>query len=500
MTINMYDLEGGLIDSVTIETECSKYGHELVYKPKSNVVVCNRCGKDIKDYTGEVKSAAGYTYYLIKGVKQTGWVPVGEEFRYYGKTGAKQEVTAVRTEKDCVTDTTVTYTASSGAVKVQRYNDAGGHEYVEQDGKWICSVCGHERIKMEDCKYKLSYKASTYTGNAKKPAVTVTAPDGSILVAGAGKDYKAAYSDNVEVGKASVTLTAVKIGKYVNINDWRGNCEGSKTLHFTILPDAPKDVIAYYQANKINLSWTAAQQADQYLIYKSSDGNKWSYVGTTTRTSYNVRGLDNPYSYKFRIYSKKKGSDGATYESTAYASSRSLVTKINAYVGMTSGCPILEWNPAEGVKYTVYRSASEYGTYTKLTTTSGGSFKDTGAVKGKTYYYKVKSTVTKTGDAAMSKVYSLKARCGRPVVTVRNNATTGKPVLKWNAVKSAVKYEVYRSTSGQSGTYEKLATIKGTYITNKSAVKGKTYYYKVRALSSNGIRSTFSKPVKIKCL
>ena len=500
MTINMYDLKGGLIDSVTIETECSKYGHELVYKPKSNVVVCNRCGKDIKDYTGEVKSAAGYTYYLIKGVKQTGWVPVGEEFRYYGKTGAKQEVTAVRTEKDCVTDTTVTYTASSGAVKVQRYNDAGGHEYVEQDGKWICSVCGHERIKMEDCKYKLSYKASTYTGNAKKPAVTVTAPDGSILVAGAGKDYKAAYSDNVEVGKASVTLTAVKIGKYVNINDWRGNCEGSKTLHFTILPDAPKDVIAYYQANKINLSWTAAQQADQYLIYKSSDGNKWSYVGTTTRTSYNVRGLDNPYSYKFRIYSKKKGSDGATYESTAYASSRSLVTKINAYVGMTSGCPILEWNPAEGVKYTVYRSASEYGTYTKLTTTSGGSFKDTGAVKGKAYYYKVKSTVTKTGDAAMSKVYSLRARCGRPVVTGRNNATTGKPVLKWSAVKGAVKYEVYRSTSGQSGTYEKLATIKGTYITNKSAVKGKTYYYKVRALSSNGIRSTFSKPVKIKCL
>ncbi|MDR3225481.1 MAG: hypothetical protein LBT52_04185 [Clostridiales Family XIII bacterium] len=60
----------------------------------------------------------------------------------------------------------------------------------------------------------------TYDGTAKAPALTVTLL-GKTLVA--GKDYTAAYSSNVNVGKATVTLTGK--GKYT----------GTKTASFNIL-------------------------------------------------------------------------------------------------------------------------------------------------------------------------------------------------------------------------------------------------------------------------
>ena len=55
--------------------------------------------------------------------------------------------------------------------------------------------------------------------------------------------------------------------------------------------------------------------------------------------------------------------------------------------------------------------------------------------------------------------------------------------VKWKKVKSAVTYEVFRKTKG--GKYKKIATVKrskSTY-TDKTAKKGKTYYYTVRACS-----------------
>ena len=53
--------------------------------------------------------------------------------------------------------------------------------------------------------------------------------------------------------------------------------------------------------------------------------------------------------------------------------------------------------------------------------------------------------------------------------------------MTWEAVDGAQKYEVYRSSS-KSGTYKKMyTTVKTSYI-NTTAVAGKKYYYKVKAI------------------
>ncbi|MBR2028844.1 MAG: hypothetical protein IKA10_07670 [Oscillospiraceae bacterium] len=84
----------------------------------------------------------------------------------------------------------------------------------------------------------------------------------------------------------------------------------------------------------------------------------------------------------------------------------------------------------------------------------------------------------------------------RPTVTVKIG-TTGKPVISWNKVEGAVKYQIYRSTA-QNGTYTLINTVAGTSTTNKNAVKGKKYFYKVVAVHSNtNANSAYSTVVSI---
>ena len=72
-------------------------------------------------------------------------------------------------------------------------------------------------------------------------------------------------------------------------------------------------------------------------------------------------------------------------------------------------------------------------------------------------------------------------------------------MLKWGKVKGADGYEIYRST-GAKNTYKKVCFVKGTSFTNTQAVKGTTYYYKVRAVNKEktNANSAFSEYCSVK--
>ena len=73
----------------------------------------------------------------------------------------------------------------------------------------------------------------------------------------------------------------------------------------------------------------------------------------------------------------------------------------------------------------------------------------------------------------------------------------GRPTLKWNAVSGAAKYEVYRALS-KDGDYIKYSTVTGTSYTNTRYIEnGNTYYYKVRALKSDGTAGAWSSIVSV---
>lgn len=87
--------------------------------------------------------------------------------------------------------------------------------------------------------------------------------------------------------------------------------------------------------------------------------------------------------------------------------------------------------------------------------------------------------------------------CAAPTLTV--SASSGKVVLKWNAVADASGYEIHRSTDGKS--FAKINTVAVTSYTDTSAKVGTKYYYKVRARGTNGSYGAFSelKACNYKC-
>jgi fibronectin type 3 domain-containing protein len=88
---------------------------------------------------------------------------------------------------------------------------------------------------------------------------------------------------------------------------------------------------------------------------------------------------------------------------------------------------------------------------------------------------------------------SLKANfalIGTPTLSSVVNGGYTSIKLTWTAVTGAASYDIYRATSS-TGTFAKLTTVTGTTYTNTSLPAGKYYYYKVRAVATTGVTTTY---------
>ena len=164
-----------------------------------------------------------------------------------------------------------------------------------------------------------------------------------------------------------------------------------------------------------------------------------------------------------------------------------VVTAGNSAV---SGKPMLTWDAVDGAtSYRVYRATSQNGPCRLLGSVTTTTYVNTGAKDGVTYYYKV-TAVNDSGESAFSNTVSgqnkaVTPKPSAPVVKIGNSATSGKPMLTWNAVSGATSYKVYRATS-QNGTYSLLGSVTTTTYVNTGAKDGVTYYYKVTAVNDSG--------------
>jgi len=74
-------------------------------------------------------------------------------------------------------------------------------------------------------------------------------------------------------------------------------------------------------------------------------------------------------------------------------------------------------------------------------------------------------------------------------LTVTPRVSDGKPKLTWGKVTGASKYKVYRSTRANGG-FSLLKTTTSTSFVNTGATYGKTYYYKVTTIFTDGTQAT----------
>ena len=495
LTINVYDIaKSAPIDTITLKSDCAKFGHKCQLDTTTKKAVCTVCGRTDETLTGDIMDAEGNAYYMLGGVLQTGWVTVGEEIRYYNpETCIREKVTAVEKPSTCIVDGYCDYTSASGATKHIDYTDAGGHEYVVgEDGAAVCEKCGHVRVDMDKTNVSLSYNVCTYTGKARTPSTTAVTQDGTILTkTGIGRDYYSTYKNNVEVGTATVTLTAAKYGIYVDLNQWRGNCKGSITVPYEIRPDLPTNVQMETQGDKTVFSWNAALCEPEYILYRTTDGKTFEKFASTKDTHISVPTTD-IYGYAVMIGTMKMGSDNKEYYSLKMTNGTPVKPVVAGDVRGESGKPALSWFRLANVDhYEIYRAQGTSNDFAKLYETNYLSYSNTSAVPGTTYTYKVRA-IFKDGTASpFSDAVTITAVCPQVTKLAVGGDESGRPLLTWAAANGANGYAVYRSESAD-GEFVKVASVSTTKYADTAAENGKTYYYYVIAVKNDaayGLRS-----------
>ena len=274
-------------------------------------------------------------------------------------------------------------------------------------------------------------------------------------------------------------------------------------LHCAAVPAAPVVKIGNSTTSgKPVLTWNAVPGATSYKVYRAtSQSGTYSLLGTVTTTSYTNTGAKEGTTYYYKVKAANGAGESAysnVVSGKVVVTPRPAAPVVKIGNSSTSGKPMLTWNAVSGAtSYKVYRATSQNGTYSLLGTVTATSYTNTGAKAGTTYYYKVKA-VNSAGESAYSNVVSGKVKAvtpkpSAPVVKIGNSASSGKPMLTWNAVSGATSYKVYRATS-QNGTYSLLGTTMATTYTNTGAKAGTAYHYKVKAVNAAG-ESAYSNTV-----
>ena len=225
--------------------------------------------------------------------------------------------------------------------------------------------------------------------------------------------------------------------------------------------------------------WGKVKGADRYRVYRKTSKTEWEYIGYTTNTYYTDKTAKSgtKYYYAVKAINEAGSSSRSGALSKYYLADPTLKAISNSEYGVR-----ISWGKITGAeKYSVYRKTSS-GSYSKIGTTSKAYYTDKNAKSGRKYYYIVKA-VKGSATSASSNAKSI-LHLADPTLKTPSSTKSGI-TLKWTKVAGAEGYVIYRKTG--SGSYTKLKTEKG--ISNlsyrdKSAKKGKTYTYKVKAYKS----------------
>lgn len=247
---------------------------------------------------------------------------------------------------------------------------------------------------------------------------------------------------------------------------------------------------------KPKISWEAVPNAVRYRVYRADHGTRqYSLLKTVTGTSFANTGAVAGQTYDY--YIEALSEEGSVQFSQVVSCTCALPQPALQISNVPSSGKIrLTWTAVDGATaYEIYRSSSKEGSYQRIYSTSSTRFTNTSVAAGKTFYYKLKAIHSDPGaNSALSSPKYRTCDLPQPVIKLSNVASTGKIKISWEPIDSAVKYEVYRSTS-KNGTYTKMgSTTKNSYVNNSSKA-GKLYYYKVKALHTrSAANSAFSSP------
>ena len=255
-------------------------------------------------------------------------------------------------------------------------------------------------------------------------------------------------------------------------------------------PSAPSGLSVSNTIASLTLKWNAVKGATGYEIYRAGTDGKYSKITTVTSTSYVDTSVKNNTQYSYRIKAYNTACTSAF--STAASLKKTQISVSNLKADANGSKVQLSWTGgvtgAEG--YVIYRR-TEGGSYTEIGRTAGNTYSDTISAGIKYYYAVAVYSGSRTEDKCPEVgVMYLATPSG---LSVSN--TIASLTLKWNAVKGATGYEIYRA--GTDGKYSKITTVTSTSYVDTSVKNNTQYSYRIKAYNT-ACTSAFSTAASLK--
>jgi uncharacterized repeat protein (TIGR02543 family) len=304
----------------------------------------------------------------------------------------------------------------------------------------------------------------------------------------------------VNTGLVAGTTYYYKVRTYVLDGTTKVYSDYSPIVSAKLVPTAPTGVKSTSTGySSINTNWNAVVGASGYELYRASSSNgTYSLVKATTSLNFVNTGLvaGTTYYYKVRDYVL----NGTTKVYSGYSpivSAKPVPFAPTGVKTVSTGYNSIRssWNAVAGANgYELYRASSTSGTYSLVKATTSLNFVNTGLITGKTYYYRVKA-YRLVGTTKIYGGYSpiASARTVPAAPTRVKSTATGHNRIRtsWNAVTGASGYALYRASSG-NGKYNLIKATTSLSFVNKGLIRGKTYYFKVRAYRFVGTTKVYS--------
>ena len=275
-------------------------------------------------------------------------------------------------------------------------------------------------------------------------------------------------------------------------------------------PSAPTGLTALAEESRITLVWNANPECDirYYYVYRRTSSTSYSYIGSTTSTTYIDQAVANGTTYYYALiafdqpgYSSSYSAEASAVaiDTTPPAAPRNFT--VYSYAGTNYLYMTWTYNSEPDIAgYKIYYGTSS-GNYTQTVSAGNQNYNYLYGLQGCTPYYLVvkavdlsglESGVSQEGTGTASGSSSLQTPTGIAISSAESVIT-----LSWNANPECdiYGYRVYRSTTSGTG-YQEIAYVRpGTSYLDRNIANGTRYYYAVKAYSYAGVGSAYSSEV-----
>lgn len=299
---------------------------------------------------------------------------------------------------------------------------------------------------------------------------------------------------------SAITVKPVSMGTVV--------LDGSDDLSISEVVPSP---------NAVTLKWEKYDSRYKILVYRrpAESGGTWTRIAVLKQgtTSYTDKGVtaDKTYYYKIKAYYEKPMGDNiiqkyvtkGQYYATVKAALNKPVFKFASNMGKGV---VLQWDArSEATGFAIYRSrVGKKNTWTRIATiksNKAGQYIDTKVNIGETYYYCFKAYKTVGNKTYYSPSSAVEKKVISGVTPPRNFKAVIKSDgihISYDKVPGVLGYSIYRRESG-TDKWIKIAQPKSVNtlkFVDKTAQKGKTYYYTAKSYKTVNGKTTSSKSAK----